>query len=131
MDNCACEAFIPQIPPEEIISFSEHGGWTLRGCDEMRLECHLIVSSLARFVNTLWQRHCDVLRRGEWAKNNRVKISSEPDTHQRPTILVEGRTGRQPVRFHLESLLLLTPCPCWGDLLLFERGSPLDHVALG
>jgi hypothetical protein len=36
----------------EVISFLEHGGLTLWGDDEMWLRCHLIDSSLSRFVNT-------------------------------------------------------------------------------
>jgi len=34
------------------VNFSEHGGLTLRGDDEVRVECHLIVNSLSGLVNT-------------------------------------------------------------------------------
>jgi hypothetical protein len=50
----------------EVINFSEHGGLTLRADDEMRLGCHLIVSSLSRFVNTTVTAICGTESTASW-----------------------------------------------------------------
>jgi len=60
IDNSAREALFQKYLARRVINFSEHGGWTLRGSDQMRLGCHLIVSSLSRFVNKRWQDYCEV-----------------------------------------------------------------------
>jgi hypothetical protein len=52
IDNRAGEFFIQQYLPRRSHHFLDYGGLTLWEGDEMRPRCHLIVSSLSRFVNT-------------------------------------------------------------------------------